>query len=199
MIASKTWVPSPTYSYMSQPKHQLDTFRAWAGKSSDISYDLNSHHIDFHEWCVESACRPVRVTTCGSTGVAKDKFEIDACPCERWAGLSRVFRLPARHNRDDLVDHCHSGGWTAKLGRGSRPIAIVYGDHAQPCTPTASSESQQRVLFNNWLTSHTARLPLTDQRPTALPSRPRDGTHLPRPSSSSSLSSAQPPARQRPP
>jgi predicted dehydrogenase len=62
---------------MSQPKHQLDTFRAWAGKSSDISYDLNSHHIDFHEWCVESACRPVRVTTCGSTGVAKDKFEID--------------------------------------------------------------------------------------------------------------------------
>jgi D-galacturonate reductase len=25
------------YSYMSQPKHQLDTFKAWAGKSSDIS------------------------------------------------------------------------------------------------------------------------------------------------------------------
>ena len=26
----------------------LDTFKAWAGKSSDISYYLNSHHIDFH-------------------------------------------------------------------------------------------------------------------------------------------------------
>ena len=25
-------------AYMSQPKHQLDTFRAWAGRSSDISY-----------------------------------------------------------------------------------------------------------------------------------------------------------------
>jgi D-galacturonate reductase len=25
-------------SYMSQPKSQLETFRAWAGKSSDISY-----------------------------------------------------------------------------------------------------------------------------------------------------------------
>ena len=24
------------YAYMSQPKHQLDTFRAWAGKGSDI-------------------------------------------------------------------------------------------------------------------------------------------------------------------
>ncbi len=32
------------YAYMSQPKHQLDTFRSWAGKSSDISYYLNSHH-----------------------------------------------------------------------------------------------------------------------------------------------------------
>jgi D-galacturonate reductase len=28
------------YAYMSQPKHQLDTFAAWAGKSSDISYYL---------------------------------------------------------------------------------------------------------------------------------------------------------------
>ena len=37
---------------MSQPKHQLETFKAWAGKSSDISYYLNSHHIDFHEWCL---------------------------------------------------------------------------------------------------------------------------------------------------
>ena len=65
------------YSYMSQPKHQLDTFRAWAGKSSDISYYLNSHHIDFHEWCVENTSRPIRVTACGSTGVAKEKFDIN--------------------------------------------------------------------------------------------------------------------------
>lgn len=32
-------------AYMSQPKRQLETFRSWAGKSSDISYYLNSHHI----------------------------------------------------------------------------------------------------------------------------------------------------------
>ena len=39
-------------SYMSQPKHQLTTFRAWAGKSSDISYYLNSHHVDFLCWAL---------------------------------------------------------------------------------------------------------------------------------------------------
>lgn len=65
------------YSYMSQPKHQLQTFKAWAGKGSDISYYLNSHHIDFHEWCVGSSSRPVTVTATASTGVAKGLFDID--------------------------------------------------------------------------------------------------------------------------
>jgi D-galacturonate reductase len=40
------------YSYMSQPKFQLETFRAWAGLASDISYYLNSHHVDFHVWAM---------------------------------------------------------------------------------------------------------------------------------------------------
>jgi D-galacturonate reductase len=43
-------------SYMSQPKHQLETFKAWAGKSSDISYYLNSHHVDFHNWVRRGCC-----------------------------------------------------------------------------------------------------------------------------------------------
>lgn len=58
------------WSYMSQPKSQLETFKAWAGKSSDISYYLNSHHIDYHEWCMHGKARPVRVTAHKSTGVA---------------------------------------------------------------------------------------------------------------------------------
>jgi D-galacturonate reductase len=61
------------YSYMSQPKHQLDTFRAWAGKSSDISYYLNSHHIDWSEWTLHGIARPVRVTASASYGVAYTK------------------------------------------------------------------------------------------------------------------------------
>lgn len=58
-------------SYMSQPKHQLQTFKAWAGKSSDISYYLNSHHVDFHEWALLGKARPLTVTAIASTGVAK--------------------------------------------------------------------------------------------------------------------------------
>lgn len=59
------------YAYMSQPKHQLETFKAWAGKSSDISYYLNSHHIDFSEWTLAGIARPIRVTATASNGVAK--------------------------------------------------------------------------------------------------------------------------------
>jgi len=58
------------HSYMSQPKSQLETFRAWAGKSSDISYYLNAHHIDFHHWAVEDFAVPVSVTAIAATGFA---------------------------------------------------------------------------------------------------------------------------------
>ena len=57
-------------SYMSQPKPQLETFREWAGKSSDISYYLNAHHIDFNAWAVCESYRPVSVTASAATGVA---------------------------------------------------------------------------------------------------------------------------------
>lgn len=58
-------------SYMSQPKTQLDTFRAWAGKSSDISFYLNAHHIDFHVWAVGDRARPVSVHASAATGWAQ--------------------------------------------------------------------------------------------------------------------------------
>ncbi len=58
-------------SYMSQPKSQLETFRAWAGRSSDISYYLNAHHIDFHHWAVGEFAVPVSVCALAATGVAQ--------------------------------------------------------------------------------------------------------------------------------
>ena len=58
------------YSYMSQPKSQLETFKAWAGKDSDISYYLNSHHIDICE-NMAPKYRPTRVTANGSKGIAE--------------------------------------------------------------------------------------------------------------------------------
>jgi D-galacturonate reductase len=60
-------------SYMSQPKSQLDTFRSWAGKSSDISFYLNTHHIDFHAWAVAPNALPRSVYATAATGVAKSK------------------------------------------------------------------------------------------------------------------------------
>lgn len=57
-------------SYMSQPKSQLETFKAWAGIDSDISYYLNSHHIDIHCWLVEGKYKPVKVTASAATGIA---------------------------------------------------------------------------------------------------------------------------------
>jgi D-galacturonate reductase len=58
-------------SFMSQPKSQLETFRTWAGKASDISYYLNAHHIDFNVWSVSHVARPLFVTALASCGVAR--------------------------------------------------------------------------------------------------------------------------------
>jgi D-galacturonate reductase len=71
---------SQMHAYMSQPKLQLETFRAWAGTSSDISYYLNSHHVDFCEWVMAGGRgRPERVTALASTGVAE---RVLGRPCE---------------------------------------------------------------------------------------------------------------------
>lgn len=59
------------YSYMSQPKSQLETFKAWAGKDSDISYYLNSHHIDICDSMVQDRYVPVKVQASSSKGVAE--------------------------------------------------------------------------------------------------------------------------------
>mmetsp|Transcript_56290 Transcript_56290/g.178206 ORF Transcript_56290/g.178206 Transcript_56290/m.178206 type:complete len:429 (+) Transcript_56290:283-1569(+) len=62
---------------MTQPKQQLDTFAGWAGKSSDISYYLNSHHIDWHCWSVSHMARPLKVVAMAARGIAEKKLEKD--------------------------------------------------------------------------------------------------------------------------
>ncbi|PWN44419.1 NAD(P)-binding protein [Ceraceosorus guamensis] len=59
-------------AYMSQPKTQLKTFKSWAGVDSDISYYLNSHHVDILLWFTKARALPVRVTASASRGVATD-------------------------------------------------------------------------------------------------------------------------------
>ncbi len=59
------------YSYMSQPKFQLETFKAWAGIDSDISYYLNSHHVDICDSMVSQlGYIPTKVSATSSKGVA---------------------------------------------------------------------------------------------------------------------------------
>ncbi|TRM65779.1 hypothetical protein BD626DRAFT_566439 [Schizophyllum amplum] len=57
-------------AWMSQPKSQLETFRAWAGKDSDISYYLSSHHIDICCWILQDLAIPTRVTASAAAGIA---------------------------------------------------------------------------------------------------------------------------------
>ncbi|KAJ3126157.1 hypothetical protein HK100_010416 [Physocladia obscura] len=57
-------------AYMSQPKFQLQTFKSWAGKSSDISYYLNSHHIDMLTWSQQGRAVPISVVASAASGVA---------------------------------------------------------------------------------------------------------------------------------
>ncbi|GJP55349.1 hypothetical protein CLOM_g14320 [Closterium sp. NIES-68] len=59
-------------STMTQPKKQLHTFAGWAGRSSDISFYLNSHHIDFHAWSVQGQSRPMVVVASAARGKANE-------------------------------------------------------------------------------------------------------------------------------
>ncbi len=59
-------------AYMSQPKSQLETFKAWAGISSDISYYLNAHHIDLLVWALQGIAEPVSVYAVAASGVGKE-------------------------------------------------------------------------------------------------------------------------------
>ena len=105
-------------SYMSQPKTQLDTFRAWAGKSSDISYYLNAHHIDFHAWAVAKFARPVRVYASAATGVAQ--------------GMS----IPAEDTITLTVDWQNAGG-----ARGTGVYTASW------IAPKSDVHSQQRFFY----------------------------------------------------
>lgn len=77
-------------AYMSQPKSQLETFRSWAGKSSDISYYLNAHHVDFLQWAVGHQARPITVTAIASNGVARER----GLPTEDTITLATQWEIP---------------------------------------------------------------------------------------------------------
>ena len=114
-------------SYMSQPKSQLNSFREWAGKSSDISYYLNAHHVDFHCWALEGLARPVSVIASASTGVATGRG------------------LPTEDSITLMVDWLNNSGTKATAVYTSSWIATKAEVHSQQRFFALHHEGEVRV------------------------------------------------------
>ena len=102
------------YSYMSQPKSQLETFKAWAGKESDISYYLNSHHVDICEWMVRDAgWQPTTVRASASVGISEE------VGCVK--GTEDTITLLVdwtRQSDDKRATGIYTASWTAPMNAG---------------------------------------------------------------------------------
>lgn len=96
------------YSYMSQPKSQLETFKAWAGIDSDISYYLNSHHIDVNESMVPDF-KPVKVTASAAKGIATDL----GCAPQTEDTITLLVNWEKKNEPSKLATGVYTASWTA--------------------------------------------------------------------------------------
>lgn len=93
---------------MSQPKSQLVTFKAWAGKDSDISYYLNSHHVDICESMVPEYT-PVKVTASASKGAA---IEL-GCVEETEDTITLMVEWRKKEEPSKVATGVYTASWTA--------------------------------------------------------------------------------------
>jgi D-galacturonate reductase len=93
---------------MSQPKSQLETFKAWAGKDSDISYYLNSHHVDINESMVPNY-KPVRVTASAAKGIATDL----GCVPETEDTITLLVDWVNKEDANKRATGVYTASWTA--------------------------------------------------------------------------------------
>lgn len=101
------------YSYMSQPKSQLETFKAWAGRDSDISYYLNSHHVDVCESMVPEY-KPVKVTATASKGVAASV----GCVPETEDTITLLVEWRRKDDPAKIATGVYTASWTAPQNAG---------------------------------------------------------------------------------
>jgi D-galacturonate reductase len=98
------------YSYMSQPKSQLETFKAWAGVESDISYYLNSHHIDICDSMVTPlGYLPVKVSASASKGVATSL----GCDPKTEDTISLLVHWEHKDDKSKQATGVYTASWTA--------------------------------------------------------------------------------------
>lgn len=93
---------------MSQPKSQLETFKAWAGKDSDISYYLNSHHIDICGSMVPDY-KPVKVNASASTGTAAGL----GCTPETEDTITLLVEWRKKDEPSEIATGVYTASWTA--------------------------------------------------------------------------------------
>ncbi|GBE78386.1 NAD(P)-binding protein [Sparassis crispa] len=103
-------------AWMSQPKSQLDTFRAWAGKDSDISYYLSSHHIDIHCWIMQGRAVPTRVVASAATGIATS--EPYNCVPQTEDTITLLVDWQSLSSSKHRGTAVYSASWTAPLKSG---------------------------------------------------------------------------------
>lgn len=101
-------------AYMSQPKRQLRTFGAWAGRSSDISYYLNSHHVG-------------EQPRCAARGSGRPGLRVACCSClfrvfcsRLWLHAPQAARALRPPYRTPAAVACTACAWLACLFRGAR-------------------------------------------------------------------------------
>ncbi|KAL5339142.1 hypothetical protein BJX70DRAFT_172108 [Aspergillus crustosus] len=97
------------YSYMSQPKSQLETFKAWAGKESDISYYLNSHHVDINDFIVDGDYVPVKVNASASKGTAVEL----GCVPETEDTITLLVDWKHKSEAGKVATGVYTASWTA--------------------------------------------------------------------------------------
>ncbi|KAI0525304.1 hypothetical protein F5B22DRAFT_332733 [Xylaria bambusicola] len=98
------------YSYMSQPKSQLQTFKAWAGIDSDISYYLNSHHIDICDSMVsQQGFVPVKVSGSAAKGIATTLGCVDATEDT----ITVMVTWQKKDNPSKIATGVYTASWTA--------------------------------------------------------------------------------------
>lgn len=98
------------YSYMSQPKSQLETFKAWAGVDSDISYYLNSHHVDICDSMVSQlGYVPTKVSASASKGVAASL----GCDEATEDTISLLVHWEKKDDQSKQATGVYTASWTA--------------------------------------------------------------------------------------
>lgn len=88
-----------------------------AGKDSDISYYLNSHHIDVHSWYLSGLpgdWRPTRVTASGSSGTATSLGCVDGTEDT----ISLLVDWEAGQDSKRRGTAVYTASWTAPNGSG---------------------------------------------------------------------------------